>query len=357
MTTSKLLVFTGSYSEKEDSGIHVYELDESTYELSLLSQEKGLKNPTFLHVDKEKNRLVSIGEMSAADGSKAGEVIAYTIKPESGELEFMNRAQSAYAPTCHVQKDPQGKYLVISSYHGGTVSLVSLKEDGSIGEMLDSKQHAGQGSHPERQDRPHVHSAFFSPDGQYIMVQDLGLDKIFVYQIDREKEELVLHREVNTHAAAGPRHLVFHPNGKYAYVINEVDSTVTSYAYDGQEGNLTEIQTLPTLPNDFTGENTCAEITISSDGRFVYGSNRGHDSIVVYAALDNGSLEYVQHISTEGAHPRHFALTPSGNLLLVANRDTNNITLFQVNKETGELTYTGKQMESPKPVCVWPVYM
>lgn len=357
MTTSKLLVFTGSYSEAENPGIHVYALDENTYEFSLLSAQKGVKNPTFLHVDTNMNRVVAIGEMVTAEGTKAGEVLAYRIQPESGELEFINRGQSAYATTCHVQKDPQGKYLVISSYHGGTVSLVSLKEDGSIGELLDSKQHTGHGPHPERQDRPHVHSAFFSPDGQYIMVQDLGLDKIFVYQIDRESDKLVLHREVNTHAAAGPRHLVFHPNGKYAYVINEVDSTITSYAYDAGEGNLTEIQTVPTLPSDYEGENTCAEITISRDGRFVYGSNRGHDSIVVYKALEDGSMEYVQHISTEGAHPRHFALTPSGNLLLAANRDTNNIVVFEVNKETGRLTYTGKQVESPKPVCVWPVYM
>lgn len=357
MTTSKLLVFTGSYAEKENPGIHVYELDENTYELSLRSKQEGVKNPTFLQVDSNSKQLISIGEMVTTDGLKSGEALAYQILPETGELELINRGQSAYAPTCHVQKDPQGEYLVISSYHGGTVSLVSRKEDGSIGKMLDSKQHKGHGTHPERQDRPHVHSAFFSPDGRFIMVQDLGLDTIFVYQIDREENKLVLHREVHTHDAAGPRHLVFHPNGKYAYVINEVDSTVTSYSYDAEEGNLTAIQTLPTLPSDFTGENTCAEITISADGRFVYGSNRGHDSIVVYATSADGTLEHVQHISTEGAHPRHFSLTPNGNLMLVTNRDTNNIAVFEVNKETGRLTYTGKQVESPKPVCVWSVYM
>ncbi|MCM3782751.1 lactonase family protein [Neobacillus mesonae] len=354
---SRLLVFTGSYSESSDPGIHVYELDEKTAELSLLSAVSGVKNPTFLQVDAEQQRLYAIGEIATADGGKAGEVLAFTIHPEQGELTFMNRAQSAIAPTCHVQKDPQGQYLIISSYHGGAVSLVSLNEDGSVGQMLDSKQHSGRGAHPERQDRPHVHSAFFSPDGKYIMVQDLGIDKIFVYTIDRENNKLVLHREVNTHAGAGPRHLVFHPNGSYAYVINEVDSTVTFFTYDADQGDLKEHQTLSTLPEGFEGENTCAEITLSKDGRFLYGSNRGHDSIVVYAIAEDGKLTVTQHISTEGGHPRHFALTPNGDLLLAANRDANNIVLFSVNKVNGQLTYTGNQVTSPKPVCVWPVYM
>lgn len=355
---SRLLVFTGSYSEASDPGIHVYALSEQAGELRLLSETSGVKNPTFLHVDTEHLRVYAIGEMTTAEGAKAGEVLAYAIHPEQGELTLMNRTQSAIAPTCHVQTDPQHQYLLISSYHGGAVSLVSLNVDGSVGQMVDSKQHSGKGAHPERQDRPHVHSAFFSPDGKYIMVQDLGLDKIYVYTIDREQHKLVLHREVSTHAGAGPRHFVFHPNAKFAYVINEVDSTVTFFTYDAEEGSLTEQQTLSTLPEEgFDGENTCAEITVSKDGRFLYGSNRGHDTIVVYAISEDGTLSTVQHISTEGGHPRHFALTPAGDQLLAANRDSNNIVLFQVDQDNGQLSYTGKQITSPKPVCVWPVYM
>ncbi|MDP1510855.1 lactonase family protein [Paenibacillus sp. CMAA1739] len=353
----KLLVFAGSYAELEGNGVYSYTFNEETGALTLQDEFSGLKNPTFLNVDVKNRKLYSIGETTSAAGAKVGEASAFEIDPVKGTFTLLNRAENVGSTTCHIQRDPSDRYLIVVSYHGGMVGLVSLTEDGRIGELLDVKQHEGKGAHPERQDRPHPHSSFFSPDGRFLFVQDLGLDLIRVYTIDDSKGQLVLHGETKTHAGAGPRHLTFHPNGKFAFVINEVDSTITSFAYDAEAGKLTELESVPTLPADFTGENTTAEIAISQDGAYLYGSNRGHDSIVVYAVdAATGKLSLVEHVSAEGEHPRHFALTPNGDYMLVANRDTNNIVTFKVDKASGRLTYTGQQVTVSKPVCVQPFY-
>ncbi|CAM3739766.1 lactonase family protein [Marinicrinis lubricantis] len=354
----RLLVFAGSYAEAEGSGVYVYEFDEQTVELRALDAVSGLKNPTFLNVDAAQKKLYAIGEVATAEGGKAAEAVSFAIDPETGKLSMLNRAQTVSSPTCHIQRDQDRRYLIVSSYHGGMVGLVSITEEGKVGDLLDVQQHEGKSVHPERQDRPHPHSAFFSPDEKYIFVSDLGLDRIRAYRIDKEQNQLKLHGETAVHPGAGPRHLVFHPNGRFTYVINEVDSTITVFSYDMENGQLNEIETVPTLPSSFEGENTCAEITLSKDGKYLYGSNRGHDSIVVYAInSESGKLTLVEHVSTEGEHPRHFALTPSGTHLLAANRDTNNIAVFQVDRTTGKLTYTGKQVQVSKPVCVQPLYL
>jgi 6-phosphogluconolactonase len=270
---------------------------------------------------------------------------------------LLNRADTVAAPTCHIQRDSSSRFLVVASYHGGMAGLVALTDDGRIGELLDTEQYEGHGINPERQDRPHPHSSFFSPDGKYLFIQDLGLDRINSYTIDSAAGKLIPHGSISTHPGAGPRHLAFRPDGLFAYVINEIDSTVTAFAYDADSGQLTTLETVSTLPEGFDGENTCAEITVSGDGKFLYGSNRGHDSIVIYA-IDpaSGKLTLVDHISVQGGHPRHFALTPSGNYLIAANRDTNNIVTFRVDKDTGMLEYTGKNITVSKPVCVQPFY-
>lgn len=233
-----------------------------------------------------------------------------------------------------------------------------IEEDGSVGPVLDVAQHIGSGTGTEPQIKPHPHSSFYSPDGRFLFVQDLGLDVIVTYTVDAEAGKLVKHNETELQAGAGPRHFVFHPGGQYAYVINELDSTVTAFGYDAKGGILSKIETVSTLPDDYAGENGCAEIAISRDGRFLYGSNRGHDSIVVYhVAQDTGSLRAVQHISTEGGHPRHFALTPKGDYAIVANRDGNNLVSYKVDAQNGTLSLTGHSAETSKPVCVIPVYL
>lgn len=354
--SQRMLVLVGSYAETDGSGIYVYSFDSESGAMERLDEKGDLKNPTFLNVDASGKKLYAINEGAAADGGKTGEVIAYRIDPVAGTLQELDKAVALNNSTCHIQRDGNDKVLIMTSYHGGTIGLMSLQEDGKLGEVLDVVQHVGSGPHPN-QDKPHPHSAFFSPDEQYVFVSDLGIDRIRAYKLDREQGKLVYHGETAVEPGAGPRHLVFHPNGQYAYVINELNSTVTAFSYDAAAGSLQTIESVSTLPADYDGANGCAEITISADGRFVYGSNRGHDSIVVYAVDQaTGKLQVIQHISTEGGHPRHFALTPDGKHLIVANRDANNLTLFLVDQDSGKLTFTGQSVKVSKPVCVQPIY-
>ncbi|MCM3290517.1 lactonase family protein [Paenibacillus sp. MER 180] len=352
----RMLVFVGSYAEADSSGLYVYSMDENTGQLTKLDEAAGLKNPTFINVDVDQQKLYSIGECVIEDGSKTAEVVSFAIDTASGKLTQLNRAFSLDAPTCHIQRDSQSRYLIVASYHGGRIGLVELLEDGQVGSQLDVQQHHGHGPHPN-QNQPHPHSAFFSPDEKYIYVSDLGIDRVKCYSIDKERHVLVPHGEYEVPAGSGPRHLTFHPNGQFVYVINELNSTVSVFSYDASNGELHAIETVSTLPVDFDGESYCAEIAISEDGKYLYGSNRGHDSIVVYEVQpDTGKLTTVQFVSTEGGHPRHFALTPGGAYLLVANRDSNNIVVFRVDKSTGMITSTGHSVDVSKPVCVKPVY-
>ncbi|WP_169081539.1 lactonase family protein [Paenibacillus sp. PL91] len=354
----RLLVFAGSYAEAEESGVYVYAFDEESGTLTLTDEFVGLKNPTFLNVDANRKLLYAIAETVNQEGQKVGEAASFSIDAAKGSIQIKNRAITVDSTTCHIQRDADSRFLTVTSYHGGMIGLISITEDGAIGEVLDVQQHEGSSQHPERQDRPHPHSSFYSPDGRYLLISDLGLDRIVTYALDAANGKLVRQSEVALQPGAGPRHLSFHPNGKFVYVINEVDSTITSFAYGSETGELTTLETVSTLPDTFKDENSCAEITISADGKYVYGSNRGHDSIVVYAIdAKTGLLSLVQHISVEGGHPRHFALTPSGRYLLAANRDTNNIAVFTVDKDNGKLTYTGKSVTVSKPVCVAPVYL
>ncbi|WP_054958266.1 lactonase family protein [Paenibacillus dakarensis] len=350
-TATKTLVFTGSYAESHENGICVYSFLPDTGDLTRLDQVSGIKNPTFLNVNAKTNRLYAIGEVSE-NGQKRGEVITFEIDPSTGSLHELSRIQGSSSSTCHIQRDPEDQYLIVSSYHGGCVGLISLDDNGVASKLLDEQFHDRYRSNADQQ--PRAHSAFFSPDGKYVFVQDLGLDKILAYQINKADNALEFHGETMLESGSGPRHLAFHPSGKYAYVINELNSTVTVFRYN-KEGSLETIQTLSTLPDDFAGESYCAEIAVSEDGQHVYGSNRGHDSIVVFAVEENsGELSAIQFISTEGGHPRHFSFMPGGQFMMAANRDGNNLVLFTVNPENGLLHFTGKTVEQSKPVCVKP---
>jgi len=359
---SKLLLFTGSYSDAADNGIQVFEFNEEAGgTLERVEQIQGLTNPTFVNVDPDRLRLYAIGEKPNGEGGKEGEVVSYAIHPQTGALRELSRTSTMAAEgkgqttTCHISRDPENQFIVVCSYHGGNIGLISLDEEGKTGKLCDTALHSGQGTDPVRQDRPHPHSAIFSPDGRYLFVSDLGLDIIRRYSIDRDKGTFVLEGDTAVHPGAGPRHFAFHPDGKSAYVINEVDSTVTSFTYDAESGQLNERMTLSTLPEDFTGDNICAEIALSADGRFVYGSNRGMDSIVVFAVdAETANLTFIEHVSTHGGHPRHFTVTPDGGYLIAANRDANNLVVFSIDPGTGRLTFTGNTAEVSKPVCVKP---
>ncbi|MNB65920.1 6-phosphogluconolactonase [compost metagenome] len=360
--TAELLLLVGSYSPSDKDGIHVYRFEaEGGGKLERLSGTDGIANPTFLNVDAGAKRLYAIGECVNSDGVKEGEVAAYSIDVKSGTLGELSRTGTMKAEngvqttTCHINRDSSSRFLTVVSYHGGKIGIVELDDEGRTVKLTDTALHAGHGADPVRQDRPHPHCAIFSPDERYLFVCDLGLDLIRGYRVDRDTLKLELHGDTKLHPGAGPRHFTFHPDGHSAYVINEVDSTITAFTYDAQKGQLTLAETYPALPSDFKDENTCGEITLSPDGRFLYGSNRGHDSIVVYEVKGPAKLEYVEHVSTHGGHPRHFALTPDGAYLICANRDGNNLVVFSRNAASGRLAYTGVEAEVSKPVCVKPV--
>ena len=349
----RMLVFVGSYAEASDNGVYVYEFDEHLGELKQLDQAAGLKNPTFLHVDDSHHLLYAIAERIDDNGAKVSDVVTYLVDPVEGKLTVSGREYALNGPACHIQRSRDDRYLTLTSYHNGTISLVKLTGEGQVDRLLDIQQHEGKSVHPN-QDRPHPHSSFFSPDGRYLFVCDLGIDRIRSYEIDRSAGKLIPHSETVLHPGAGPRHMTFHPNGRLAYVINELDSTVTAYTYDADKGTLAEVETVSTLPEHVTCDNSCAEIAISANGKFLYGSNRGHDSIVVYAVDgDTGKLTVVDHVPVEGAHPRHFSILPGGQYLIAANRDTNNLVVFKIDQATGKLDFTGHTVEVSKPVCVW----
>ncbi|MBT2293627.1 lactonase family protein [Paenibacillus albidus] len=358
----KLLLFTGSYASAAESGVQVFEFDgQAGGTLKRLDQATGLTNPTFVNVDAANLKLYAIAEQPNGEGGKEGEVVSFAIDPLTGKLSELNRIQTMPAEsksqttTCHISRDMESRHLVVCSYHGGSVGLLSLDDAGQPVRLTDTALHTGHGTHPERQDRPHPHSAIFSPDGKYVFVSDLGLDLIRAYRINTDTETLEVQGETALHPGAGPRHLAFHPDGKSAYVINEVDSSITSFTYDSANGTLRTAATVSTLPADFNGENICAEIAVSADGRYLYGSNRGHDSIVVFEIeAASAGLTLVQHVSTRGGHPRHFTLTPDNGFLIVANRDGNNLVVFSVDKDNGQLSFTGHTAEVSKPVCVKP---
>lgn len=357
-TNKTLYVFAGSYSSRDEKGLKVYKLNEETGALSLVAEYGGLQNPTFLNIDAGNGRLYAISEAVSPEGKKSGEAAAYRIDRTTGELELINKAGTVENTTCHIQRDSQSRYLTVTSYHGGMIGLLSIDENGGIGELLDTIQHEGSGAHPVNQDRPHPHSSFYSPGERYVYIQDLGLDIVAAYELDRQGNKLEHRSTVKLAPGAGPRHLAFHPSAPFVYVVNELNSTVTIMKLNSATGSLEILDSISTLPENFEGENGCAEIAISGDGGYVYASNRGHDSIVVYKTdAETGLLTIVQYMPTGGGHPRHFALTPNGKWLLAANRDDNNIVTFRVNNDNGTLEPAGQEVSASKPVCVIPVYL
>lgn len=350
----RLLLFVGSYAEAGDPGVYTYEMDAASGEINLLDQASGMKNPTFLGVNAERRKVYAISETTDG-GERIGEIVAFDVDP-AGKLRELNRKLTIRPSSSHIQLDRSGQFAVVSGYHGGSVGLAELRADGTVGALVDERQHEGQGADPVRQDRPHPHSVTFSADNRYALVADLGLDRIVVYSFEPDSGRLVYRSEASTPPGAGPRHLAFHPNGQWLYSINEVNSSLSLFHYEEATGALTLKDTVPTLPAGYVGENTTAEVAISADGRYLYGSNRGHDSLVQFA-IDpkSGRLTLVEHVSSEGGHPRHFALTPDGQHLIAANRDDNLLAVFTVAPDSGRLTFTGRTVSVSKPVCVKPV--
>jgi 6-phosphogluconolactonase len=282
-------------------------------------------------------------------------VSAFAIDAATGNLTLLNQEGVRGASPCHLSVEPSGKVLLAANYSDGTVTALPIRDTGRVDEPTAFIQHTGASVNPERQKGPHAHSINTDPAGRFAFAADLGLDKVLIYRLDARLGTLTPHDppSVSVTPGAGPRHFAFHPSGRTAYLLNEIDSTVTAFGYDPERGVLTTLQTLSTLPEGFMGNNSTAEVLVHPSGRFLYSSNRGHDSIALFTIEErSGHLTAIGHESTRGKTPRNFGIDPTGALLLAANQDSDSVVLFRIDPESGRLTATGEAVEVPHPVCV-----
>jgi 6-phosphogluconolactonase len=353
-STNTYVVYVGTYEHQADPGIFAYILDNDKGTLTFLNNTSGIEHPAFLAITSDQQRLYTVGETWEYQGQTGGSVAAFAINAQTKALTFLNQLPTTGAGPCHISLDGSERYIIASNYFGGSICLYPLQANGEIGEMADKIQHhGGSNVHPDRQESAHTHSTNFDQSGEYAYVPDLGQDRIVTYKLDTTTQKLIAVGETISKPGSGPRHFTFHPTENYAYCINELDSTVSVYAYNPSSKELQSLQTISTLPADFQGENVTSDIHIHPAGTFLYGSNRGHDSIAVFA-LDpsTGKLTSIEQVSTQGNWPRNFALTPGGNFLLAANQNSNNIVTFAIDQQTGRLTATGAKLEVPSPACI-----
>ena len=354
------LVYVGTYTEPQSNskGIYAYRYDTRGGKLTPLGLAAETVNPSFLAVHPNRRFLYAVNEIANYKGQSSGAVSAFAIDAATGKLKLLNQVASRGADPCYVTVDKSGKYLLVANYTGGSVAVFPVLEDGRLGEASAFVQHSGHGPNPERQEGPHAHSIDLSPDNRFAMVDDLGLDELLVYRFDAARGTLAPNDPPGQKFAklddgAGPRHLAFHPGAKFAYVVSEMHSSVAAFAYDGGEGAFRPLQTISTLPKGFAGHNDDAEVEVHPSGRFLYASNRGHDSIAVFSIdAAKGTLTPVEYVPTLGKEPRAFEIDPTGTLLFAANQKSDDIVVFRINAKTGRLTKTGKVLEVGAPVCV-----
>ncbi|HLV01501.1 MAG TPA: lactonase family protein, partial [Acidobacteriota bacterium] len=350
---SRYWVYIGTYTRDEARGIYRATFDPSTGSLSEVELAVETDSPAFLALHPDGNVLYSVNEVSQLQGEEGGGVSAFRINPSNGELTLLNQVSAKGAGPCHITVDPSGQTVLVANYGAGSVAAFPIQADGSLGAASSVIQHEGSSVHPRRQQGPHAHAVVMSPDGNYVFAADLGLDQILIYQLDSPNGRLTPADPPATNLApgAGPRHFAFHTSGQFAYSINELDSTVTAFRHD--TGKLETIQTISTLPDDFEGENYPSEIMIHPNGRFLYGSNRGHDSIVIYEISESdGLLTLVGHEPTRGPTPRYFGIEPAGSYLLSASQQEGTISVFEIDRDEGTLHFTGQTINVPTPVCL-----
>ncbi|MBW7477395.1 lactonase family protein [Paenibacillus oenotherae] len=342
------LLYVGSYAAKDEEGITGYRFQYDEGKLEKRFGMAGIANPSFLTLNSDRTRLYAVSEASDGDGI----VASFAIHESSGELILLNKRTTYGSAPCHVMLDGEEEFLVVTNYLGGNVVLYRVEKDGSIGPIADNVAHEGHGPRSDRQEKAHPHSSIMDPSNRYVIVADLGIDKLVHYRLDREAGKLILHRETVTASGAGPRHLAFHSGGRLLYVLNELDCTVAVYSFRAEDSELVRIQIISALPESFDGENTSADIHVTGCGRYLYASNRGHDSIVVYRIDDEGLLALVEHVPSGGRIPRNFALAPDDQFLLAANQDTHEVVVFRIDPETGRLLETSHIINGAAPVCI-----
>lgn len=352
----KLRVYIGSYTRGASEGIYVSELDLATGQLSEPRLAAKAVNPSFVAIHPDGQHLYAVGEIDDFKGKKTGGVSAFSIDELSGQLSLINQQSSQGAGPCHLVVDGSGKCVLVANYGGGSAACLPIEDDGSLLEAATFIQHEGSSVNPQRQAGPHAHSINVDAENRFAVVADLGLDKVLVYRLDARGGKLTPNDppSVSVPAGGGPRHFVFHASGKFAYTNNEITSSVTAFTYDAENGVLKEIQTTSSLPASYKEEgNSTAEVRVHPNGRFLYVSNRGHNSIAIFAIdPSTGKLTPLGHESTRGEVPRNFNLDPSGQYLLAANQNTDNVVVFRVDSKTGLLEPTGSEIEVGTPVCI-----
>jgi 6-phosphogluconolactonase len=342
------IVFVGTYTKNmgwvngKAKGIYTCRMNNTTGELTIINATTDIQNPSFLTISPDKKYLYAVAENGGDALARYGSVVAYKIT-EGGKLLKINDMPSYGAAPCHISTDKKGKFVFVANYSTGTIASYGIKKDGGLTDSLCVIKEAGSA--------PLAHQIFESPDASSVFVVDKGADKIFQYK-KAEDGKLTLKNSVTTATGAGPRHLDFTPNRQFGYVINEVNSTINAYSFNATTNALKEIQTIKTLPDDYKGKNTTAEIWVHPSGRFVFGSNRGHNSIALFKINQDGTLTSIGHEPTQGDTPRNFMISPDGKLLLVANQNSDNVVAFSIDATSGKLTPTGKNNQIPTPVCL-----
>lgn len=353
--TDRFWVYLGTYTGKNSKGIYRCELDTATGKLSAPVLAAEVTNPSFLAIDPSQRFLYAVGEVGNFEGKKGGAVSAFAIDGKTGDLKLLNQQSSEGPGPCHLVVDGKGKNVLAANYGGGSVCVLPIDADGKLGKASAFVQHQGSSVDKSRQKAPHAHSINVDAANRFAFAADLGLDKVLIYRFDPAKGTLTANDPPDATVAggSGPRHFAFHPGGKHAYVINEMKNTITAFSYDAERGALKELLTVPTLPKDFKGNSSTAEVQVHPSGMFLYGSNRGHDSIVIFA-IDpkTGALTYVGHQAEKIKTPRNFGIDPTGTFLLVANQGSGSVIVFRIDPKTGDLKPTGNAVEVGAPVCV-----
>jgi len=355
-------VYIGTYTRGDSEGIYLLGLDMQTGELTNRGLAAKCEQPSFLAIHPDRSFLYAVGEYGKFGTENAGAIVAFSIDAESGKLVELNKVSSGGPGPCHLVVDAKGDTVLAANYGGGSVCSVEIKGDGSLGALRTFVQHTGSSVNQRRQAGPHAHSINLDRANRFACAADLGLDKVLVYRFDAEKGTLRANDppSVSITPGGGPRHFAFHPGGRFAWVLHELTSRVTGFSYDPGAGVLSPIETLTTLPPDdgaspdgSVARNSTAEVQVGPSGRFLYASNRGHDSVVVYAIdQETGKLTYVENEKTGGRTPRNFGIDPTGKYLLAANQSTGSVVVFRIDGETGALEPTGQSVDLPSPVCV-----
>ena len=348
------LVWIGTYTGPQSQGIYAFRFDDETGTLSPLGLAAETPSPSFLALHPNGKVLYAVNETHDGPGN-SGMVTAFAIDPASGRLTKINEQPSRGADPCHLAVDATGQYLVVANYTGGNFVVFPLAEDGRLAAASSILANRGSGPNHERQDGPHAHDVVFDAANRFLIAVDLGLDQLFVYRFDPAVGSFTFGDPASARVppGAGPRHFAFHPDGRHAYSINELNSSVTALGWDPSAGRLTADASVSTLPAGFTGENSTAEVEVDSRGRFLYGSNRGHDSIAVFRINPiSGALTLIAHTLTRGKEPRHFTLDPSGRWLIAGNQNSNTLAVFRVDQTAGTLSPAGDLVSVGSPVCI-----